>query len=58
VDFDGRMFTGKAASTDIVDASTRAYLHAVNKVLYANQRRAANADGSVELLAVQQVSAD
>jgi 2-isopropylmalate synthase len=31
VDFSGRTFTGKAASTDVVDASARAYLHAVNK---------------------------
>jgi 2-isopropylmalate synthase len=38
-DFDGRMFTGKAASTDIVDASARAYLHAVNKVIHADERR-------------------
>ncbi|MBI3950997.1 MAG: 2-isopropylmalate synthase [Acidobacteria bacterium] len=56
VDFDGRMFTGKAASTDIVDASARAYLHAVNKVLYADQRRAAQADESVGI--AHQVSAD
>jgi len=33
VDFSGRSFTGKAASTDVVDASARAYLHAVNKAL-------------------------
>ncbi|HYS77535.1 MAG TPA: alpha-isopropylmalate synthase regulatory domain-containing protein, partial [Candidatus Dormibacteraeota bacterium] len=33
VDFEGRTFTGKAASTDVVDASARAYLHAVNKGL-------------------------
>jgi len=33
VDFNGRSFTGKAASTDVVDASARAYLHAVNKGL-------------------------
>jgi 2-isopropylmalate synthase len=33
VDFNGRTFTGKAASTDVVDASARAYLHAVNKVM-------------------------
>ena len=33
VDFGGRIFTGKAASTDVVDASARAYLHAVNKGL-------------------------
>jgi hypothetical protein len=34
VDFEGRAFTGKATSTDVVDASARAYLHAVNKVLH------------------------
>jgi 2-isopropylmalate synthase len=34
VDFDGRTFTGKAASTDVVDASARAYLDAVNKALH------------------------
>jgi 2-isopropylmalate synthase len=34
VDFGGRNFTGKAASTDVVDASARAYLHAVNKALH------------------------
>src|SRR5439155_20436919 len=33
VDFSGRTFTGKAASTDVVDASALAYLHAVNKGL-------------------------
>lgn len=49
VDFDGRTFTGRAASTDIVDASARAYLHAVNKVLYANQRRAAQAGEPAEM---------
>lgn len=60
VDFDGRMFTGKAASTDIVDASARAYLHSVNKLMYANRRRAGlvdEADKSVETVA-QTVSAD
>jgi 2-isopropylmalate synthase len=34
VDFGGRAFTGKAASTDVVDASARAYLDAVNKALH------------------------
>jgi len=34
VDFGGRTFTGKAASTDVVDASAMAYLHAVNKALH------------------------
>ena len=40
VDFDGRKFTGRAASTDVVDASARAYVHAVNKALYARERAA------------------
>ncbi|MGH9798811.1 MAG: alpha-isopropylmalate synthase regulatory domain-containing protein, partial [Blastocatellia bacterium] len=38
VEFDGTSYTGKAASTDIVDASARAYLNAVNKALYAKER--------------------
>jgi len=37
VDFGGRTFTGKAASTDVVDASARAYLHAVNKALHLSK---------------------
>jgi 2-isopropylmalate synthase len=41
VEFDGVSYTGKAASTDIVDASARAYLNAVNKALYAKERRKA-----------------
>ncbi len=58
VDFDGRTFTGKAASTDIVDASARAYLHAVNKVLYASQRRTENTGELLVESAVQPVSAN
>jgi 2-isopropylmalate synthase len=38
VDFEGQKFTGRAASTDVVDASARAYLHAVNKALFARER--------------------
>jgi 2-isopropylmalate synthase len=38
VELDGASYTGKAASTDIVDASARAYLNAVNKALYAKER--------------------
>jgi 2-isopropylmalate synthase len=53
VDFNGRTFTGKAASTDIIDASARAYLHAVNKVIYANERRATPADELMESVAHQ-----
>jgi 2-isopropylmalate synthase len=34
VDFGGKAFTGKAVATDVVDASARAYLHAVNKAVH------------------------
>jgi 2-isopropylmalate synthase len=37
VEFDDRSFTGRAASTDIVEASARAYLHAVNKAVHARR---------------------
>jgi 2-isopropylmalate synthase len=43
VDFEGQKFSGRAASTDVVDASARAYLHAVNKALYARDRIASPA---------------
>ncbi len=34
VDFgDGKLITGKGASTDVIEASARAYLHAVSRVL-------------------------
>ncbi len=39
VEFEGTSYTGKAASTDVIDASARAYLNAVNKALYAKARR-------------------
>jgi 2-isopropylmalate synthase len=36
VDFgDGKLITGKGASTDVIEASARAYLHAVGRVLAA-----------------------
>ncbi|HZS05779.1 MAG TPA: 2-isopropylmalate synthase, partial [Blastocatellia bacterium] len=38
-EFEGVSYTGKAASTDVIDASARAYLNAVNKALYAKARR-------------------
>jgi 2-isopropylmalate synthase len=45
VDFGGgRVITGKGASTDIIEASARAYLNAVNRHLY-NQRQATKAVG-------------
>jgi 2-isopropylmalate synthase len=33
VDFDGTVVTGKGASTDVIEASARAYLHAVNRAI-------------------------
>jgi len=46
VEFDGVAQGGKGASTDIVEASVRAYLNATNKVLFA--RRAATTTVAVE----------
>jgi 2-isopropylmalate synthase len=40
VEFNQQTYTGKAASVDIIDASARAYLNAVNKALYELQRKA------------------
>ena len=41
VEFNNTSYTGKAASTDIVDGSARAYLNAVNKALYSLERNEA-----------------
>jgi 2-isopropylmalate synthase len=41
VDIDGAVLTGRAASTDIVEGSARAYVSAVNKALHAQAHRAA-----------------
>jgi len=38
VEFNGRTYTGKAASVDIIDAAVRAYLNAVNKAIYEQER--------------------
>jgi 2-isopropylmalate synthase len=40
VAFDGVIHGGKGASTDVVEASTRAYLNATNKVLFARRASA------------------
>ncbi len=39
VDFEGQPHGGKGASTDVVEASLRAYLNAVNKALFARRSR-------------------
>ncbi|MBW7996299.1 MAG: 2-isopropylmalate synthase [Candidatus Glassbacteria bacterium] len=36
--FDGIEFMGKAASTDVMDATARAYLNAINKALFARKK--------------------
>ena len=41
VEFNGKTYTGKAASVDIIDASARAYVNAVNKALHEQQREEA-----------------
>jgi 2-isopropylmalate synthase len=40
VQFDGRIVTGKGASTDIIEASALAYLNALNRYLDEQRRRA------------------
>jgi 2-isopropylmalate synthase len=38
VDFgDGRLITGKGASTDVIEASARAYVNAINRALLMQQ---------------------
>jgi 2-isopropylmalate synthase len=41
----GKTFTGSGASTDIVDAAVRAYLHALNKAAYAREDVAESPEG-------------
>jgi len=48
VEFEGKNYIGKAASLDIIDASARAYLNAVNKVIHEKQRQAKSPDASTE----------
>jgi len=38
VEFENKNYTGKAASVDIIDASARAYINAVNKAYTEKQR--------------------
>ncbi len=48
VSFDGKSFSGKAASSDIMDASARAYLNAVNKAIHERESLAASGAMSQE----------
>jgi len=38
VDFDGTIVSGKGASTDVIEASARAYLSALNRIVHTAQR--------------------
>jgi hypothetical protein len=40
VKVNGRRFTGRGASPDIVNAATRAYLHALNKAAHGRRLEA------------------
>lgn len=55
VQFEDRNFTGKAASTDVTEASARAYLNAINKALIEQQRRERT---SVEILSLKNPAAE
>ncbi len=39
VDFDGTVVSGKGASTDVIEASARAYLNALNRAVHATAQR-------------------
>jgi len=38
IDFDGTIVSGKGASTDVIEASARAYLSALNRMVHTAQR--------------------
>jgi len=39
VDFDGTLVFGKGTSTDVIEASARAYLNAVNRLVHPTKGR-------------------
>ena len=39
IDFDGTLVSGKGASTDVIEASARAYLSALNRIAHASAQR-------------------
>jgi 2-isopropylmalate synthase len=39
IDFDGTLVSGKGASTDVIEASARAYLTALNRIAQASSQR-------------------
>jgi 2-isopropylmalate synthase len=55
IDFEGKSFGGKAASSDIIDASARAYLNAVNKAIYERDSATVHRSASAEAMPIAQV---
>jgi 2-isopropylmalate synthase len=45
VDFDGTLVSGKGSSTDVIEASARAYLSALNRALHPSSQRVKEAGG-------------
>ena len=54
VEADGRAYTGRAADTDILVASARAYMHALNRLLNATMADATTADATMADATMQQ----
>ncbi len=46
VDFDGTVVSGKGSSTDVIEASARAYLNALNRLRAAAGQRSKDAAGA------------
>ncbi|MGB0579022.1 MAG: alpha-isopropylmalate synthase regulatory domain-containing protein, partial [Limisphaerales bacterium] len=44
---DGRLVNGRGASTDVIEASAKAYLNAVNRFLYSGQKKGKKASKTV-----------
>jgi 2-isopropylmalate synthase len=42
VEMDGQRIVGRGSSTDVIEASVRAYLHAINKVVVAGGKKTVN----------------
>ena len=47
VDFDGTVVVGKGSSTDVIEASARAYLNAINRLVWPHH--AGKAGGQKEI---------
>jgi 2-isopropylmalate synthase len=45
VDFDGTIVSGKGSSTDVIEASARAYLSALNRAVHPSSQRVKEAGG-------------